>query len=467
LKRLIILIFIFLAILSSVSIIADTISLKAQITMLEPFKKGERVLIFAPHPDDETIGCGGIIQQALKAGAEIKIVYLTNGDHNQLAFIVYEKRLTVRKGEFLHMGEVRRKEAIAAMKLLGLKESNLVFLGYPDFGTLAIFNKYWQSKKPFKSLLTRVTSVPYKNNYSYGSAYTGESILKDFKENIQAHRPDKIFVSHPADTNGDHRACYLFCEIALRELKNTIPAPKVYPYLVHRAAWPLPRHYHPELDLVPPENLLSQDLAWQEIRLTPKEIENKHKAMLCYKSQTESSAFYLLAFVRKNELFSEYSGVTLEKQMTLKEKAVSFLGFSKMYSDSENVLSDRLDDLVDDQGQVSYAVVDNHLLVRVEKEENISRRFRIALFLFGFSEKKPFNEMPKIRILTQYNTVKVINKGKLVPSTGVGVEVNKHALILRLPLELLGNPDFILTSLRAYGGKVPVDATAFRKIEIK
>ncbi|MDD5409274.1 MAG: PIG-L family deacetylase, partial [Candidatus Omnitrophica bacterium] len=68
---------------------------------LEPFKKGERVLILSPHPDDEAIACAGVIQRALEAGAKIKIVYLTNGDHNELAFIVYEKRITVRQGEFV------------------------------------------------------------------------------------------------------------------------------------------------------------------------------------------------------------------------------------------------------------------------------------------------------------------------------------------------------------------------------
>ena len=82
------------------------------ILALEPFKKNERVLILAPHPDDEVIGCAGVIQQALKAGARVKVVYLTNGDHNELAFIVYEKRITVRQGEFVHMGKVRQEESI-------------------------------------------------------------------------------------------------------------------------------------------------------------------------------------------------------------------------------------------------------------------------------------------------------------------------------------------------------------------
>ncbi len=49
---------------------------------LESFKKNERILILAPHPDDESIACAGIIQKALGAGAQVRIVYLTNGDHN-------------------------------------------------------------------------------------------------------------------------------------------------------------------------------------------------------------------------------------------------------------------------------------------------------------------------------------------------------------------------------------------------
>ncbi len=58
---------------------------------IEPFNNADRVLILAPHPDDEDIGCAGVIQRALKSGAKVKIMYLTNGDHNEFAFIVYEK----------------------------------------------------------------------------------------------------------------------------------------------------------------------------------------------------------------------------------------------------------------------------------------------------------------------------------------------------------------------------------------
>lgn len=106
---------------------------------LEPFNQDDRILILAPHPDDEDIGCGGVIQRALKAGSQVKVMYLTNGDHNEFAFIVYEKRLVMRNSAFVAMGKVREEEAKKAMKLLGLDESDLIFLGYPDYGTESMF----------------------------------------------------------------------------------------------------------------------------------------------------------------------------------------------------------------------------------------------------------------------------------------------------------------------------------------
>src|SRR5262252_5690722 len=43
---------------------------------------GETVelMVFAPHPDDETLGCAGILQQTLKRGHRVKVVIFTSGD---------------------------------------------------------------------------------------------------------------------------------------------------------------------------------------------------------------------------------------------------------------------------------------------------------------------------------------------------------------------------------------------------
>ena len=217
-KRRLLIILLFLLLAGCASTEKPDLAYWSGMPFLEPFKEGERVLILAPHPDDEAIACAGVIQQALQAGAKVKIIYLTNGDHNELAFIVYEKRITMRQGEFVHMGKVRQQESIKAMKFLGLSEADLVFLGYPDYGTFNIFSRYWQTNKPFRDRLTRISSVPYKENPSYGAEYCGESILSDLSRQILDYRPHKIFVSHPADVNVDHKSLYLFLQVALSDL---------------------------------------------------------------------------------------------------------------------------------------------------------------------------------------------------------------------------------------------------------
>lgn len=434
---------------------------------LKGFKAKDRILILAPHPDDEAIGCAGIIQEALKIGAQVNVLYLTNGDHNQLAFIVYEKRLTFRKGEFIHMGEVRRKEAVKAMRLLGLSEDNLTFLGYPDFGTFTIFSQYWQSQKPFRSLLTRVSSVPYKNNLSFGAPYSAESILADLKGVLLKYKPNKIFVSHPADTNGDHKAFYLFLQVALQDLKKNIPAPEVYPYLVHCVGWPVPRHYHPKLDLRPPPQFSPAQIRWLEFRLSQEQLDKKHKAVLSYKSQTESSAFYLLSFVRKNELFGDYPEIELAREVSVKERGVSFFGFSDMFADSETGVLVSPDDLIEKSGKVSYAVVDGYFLIRIDKPKDPKHKLSVMFYLFGYSDKTPFARMPKIRIMTRHKSFKVFDGRKIIKPAGVSLELNPEVLILKVPLEVMGNPEFILTSIKAHREACPVDAIGFRRVNIK
>ena len=438
-----------------------------QANSVEPFKKTDRILILAPHPDDEAIACAGVIQQALAAGAQVKVTYLTNGDHNEFAFIVYEKRIIFRKGEFIHMGEVRQKEAKTAMALLGLSEDNLIFLGYPDFGTFTMFSQYWQAKKPFRDFLTRISSVPYKQNLSYGALYKSGNILNDLKRVLIAYEPNKIFVSHPADVNGDHRALYLFMEVALRALRKVVISPKIYPYLIHCAGWPLPRNYHPELSLQAPKQFLNCGINWSVLPLTSEQLDKKYRAILCYKSQTQSAAFYLLSFGRRNELFGDYSTIELEKQVSAKERGVSFFNFSGMFADSDTGVLGGLEGFRVNKGRVSYGIVDNSFIVRIEKAKHMSRRFSVLLNIFGYSYKTPFVKMPKIQIITKHDKFKVFNERKIIKPDGVSLVLKSNALILKVPLFLLGDPDFILSSAKVYGGSLPAEPVGFQRIYIK
>jgi len=466
-KRKLLTILLFLLLVGCASVAKSDLARWPRMPALGLFKKGERVLILAPHPDDEAIACAGVIQQALKVGAKIKIVYLTNGDHNELAFIVYEKRITVRQGEFVHMGQVRQQESIKAMQSLGLSKNDLVFLGYPDYGTFNIFSQYWQTRKPFRDRLTRISSVPYKDNPSYGAAYCGESILNDLNRQILDFRPDKIFVSHPADANVDHKSLYLFLQVALSDLEGQIPNPKVYPYLVHCVGWPKPQHYRPELELYPPDKFINSKINWVRLDLSFGELDKKYQSILFYKSQTESSAFYLLSFARENELFGDYPVLELVPRQTLKDKVISYFGFSNMFEELPSPESSGQKEAIEAEGQVSYAEEDNYFIVRVDKPKKLSNSFGVLLYVFGYSKNTAFAKMPKVRIITVANKCMVFNAKKRAINSGVLLEFAKNYLILKIPLKLLGEPDYVLTSLKAYHGNLPIDAVGFRKIKIK
>src|SRR5262245_12702319 len=99
----------------------------------------DRILVLAPHPDDDILGCAGLIHQAVQQKLPVKVVYLTNGDNYEWAFWVYKKRPVLTPGEMLKMGRLRRQEAIRAQQRLGVPAGQLVFLGYPDWGTEKIF----------------------------------------------------------------------------------------------------------------------------------------------------------------------------------------------------------------------------------------------------------------------------------------------------------------------------------------
>ena len=125
------------------------------------FDADDRILILAPHPDDESLACGGIIQRGVAQGLPVRVAFLSYGDNNEWSFMVYRKRLEILPWQVRAMGEVRHAEALAAAGTLGVPEKALNFLGYPDFGTLHIWCEHWGSAPPFRSMLTHVTSVPY------------------------------------------------------------------------------------------------------------------------------------------------------------------------------------------------------------------------------------------------------------------------------------------------------------------
>jgi len=431
-----------------------------EIKTLPEFNKDDRILILAPHPDDETIGAGGVIQEALKAGAKVKVACFTNGDHNQWAFIVYEKRITLRKGEFLHMGEVRRKETLDAMSSLGLKQDDILFLGYPDFGTLDVLTRYWGKTKPFRNTLTKLSDVSYPEAMSYKAPYVGESILKDVEKILLDFKPTKIFVSHPADTNRDHQALYLFLQVALWDLESQLKRPEIYPYIIHAVGWPKPKGYHPDLEKTPPSMLTG--IAWYKLSLTESEISAKHDAIKFYKTQIKYNPPYLFSFARKDELFGDFPVFKLNKQK-YGEASWQDLGTSEGADEDAQKSRRNPSPII----TLAYALGEDAVLVKIKLKQEIDKDFGVSVYLLGYSRNKKFADMPKIYVLIDSMGLHIKDKNKHLPLEVVQMGLNGKTLTLRIPLSLLGDPDYMLSRIRTGIDSSVVNETAWRILELE
>jgi len=425
----------------------------------------DRILILAPHPDDEVLGAAGVIQQAVALKVPIKIVFLTYGDSNQWSFLLYRKHPVVFPGAVESMGLVRHDEAVNASHILGVEAQDLVFLGYPDFGTLNIWYYHWNERPAYRSFMTRVIAVPYKGAFRFGAPYKGEEIVKDLRSILRDFKPTKIFVSHPADHNGDHLALYLYLRVALWDEGMEIDKDvKLYPYLIHYLTWPKPKGFHPEKDLTPPDALAS-DENWKQYHLSAAQIMNKKKALQSHKSQYFSSPGYLLSFVKFNELFGDFPALKLH----LNENMAIISGQKKLMTTAE------LPEELNDRERSAFVGVDwkslrwepENLIVTIGLSKPLAQDVEASIYFFGYSSKTPFGQMSKINVRLGVLSYSVYDQNKRLQQQVVAVNRSPNEVTIKVPLKLLGYPQKILSSARTSLGNFPLDNASWVVIELQ
>jgi LmbE family N-acetylglucosaminyl deacetylase len=107
---------------------------RANLSELPGFTPHDRVLVVAPHPDDESIATGGLLQAAQAAGAARRVLLVTDGDNNPWPQRWHEKRWHIGPAERARWGARRRSEALAALQMLGVAPADVSCLGLPDLG---------------------------------------------------------------------------------------------------------------------------------------------------------------------------------------------------------------------------------------------------------------------------------------------------------------------------------------------
>jgi LmbE family N-acetylglucosaminyl deacetylase len=89
-----------------------------------------RILVLAPHMDDEVFGCGGTLALCADHGSEVTVAYLTDGSKGYAPGLMRGKSPAEIRGLESELTEQRKEEARRAGKILGLSEP--IFLDLPD-----------------------------------------------------------------------------------------------------------------------------------------------------------------------------------------------------------------------------------------------------------------------------------------------------------------------------------------------
>lgn len=82
-----------------------------------------RLVVVSPHPDDEVLGCGGLMQAALAHGCAVQVVSVTDGE---ACYLDHPRWPQPR------LRDARRRELASAMRALGMDATHVSTLGLPD-----------------------------------------------------------------------------------------------------------------------------------------------------------------------------------------------------------------------------------------------------------------------------------------------------------------------------------------------
>lgn len=258
----------------------------------------DRLLVIAPHPDDESLAAGGQIQQALAAGAQVFVVFLTCGDGFDWDAMVLARRPKASPAAMLELGNQRMGEARAATNVLGVAADNVFFLGYPDGGLLHLMLEHYA--QPYTSHHTHADQVPYADTLQPGASYTGQNLEQDVSSVLEKTQPTVVLVPSPKDAHHDHQAA---AYLALRLLGARGELAALRYYVIHGGyEYPLPKRLFQGLPLYPPPR--ARALPWQRVALQPEQVARKLEAIGAHKSQVDVMKRFMLAFARRNELWS-------------------------------------------------------------------------------------------------------------------------------------------------------------------
>jgi glucosamine-6-phosphate deaminase len=243
--------------------------------------RGQRCVVFSPHPDDDVISMGGILHKLALNGNDITVAYMTSGniavfDHDVLRYVDLLERLAHDRGvgsdqvrelarvvrQFLARKQpgdvdiaeiqdlkriIRESEAVSGLETVGLASGNARFLNLP----------FYQTGKVKKDPI-------------------GPADVAIVRDLLATARPELVFVAGDlSDPHGTHRMCKEAVDAALTDLwpdRRTTHVPEVWLYRGAWQEWPV------------------TDATWL-VPMSQEELRLKIQAIFKHQSQKDSAPF--------------------------------------------------------------------------------------------------------------------------------------------------------------------------------
>ena len=159
--------------------------LESKTTIISNKDLAKSAMVFSPHFDDETLGCGGIIIRKIDTGADVSVVFMTDGSQSHSQWMPVDE-----------LSLLRKSEGIAAVGELGVNKENVRMLGFPESRLM---------------------------NHSARVRHEVASLLK-------VHKPEQVFlpyIGEPLMWSSDHVAT---TQIVLETIRNCPWQITVYEY---------------------------------------------------------------------------------------------------------------------------------------------------------------------------------------------------------------------------------------------
>src|SRR5690348_9461070 len=146
------------------------------------------LMVLAPHPDDESLAAGGLIQRALARGARVSVAFVTDGENNPWPQRALERRLWIGPPQRAEWGRRRRMEAEAALRELGAERITVHRLGWPDGGVT------WMLLEQTGSMIAAMRGL------------------------LEREQPSLLVLPDLVDRHPDHRAIHVLMEMVFQSM---------------------------------------------------------------------------------------------------------------------------------------------------------------------------------------------------------------------------------------------------------